>query len=276
MTGKRDEKITIKVMSFNVKRNLFSFGRHAWDKRAALVAEVIRRNGPDILGTQELTEVTLGDLQRLLPEYAFVGQGRGGGSRGEYSAVFYRKDRFTLLSQDTFWLSKTPRIPSRSWLAFFPRICTWCELCPNDAPEKTIRVYNTHLDHVSYFARVNGLRLICRQILERYHQAPGPVVFMGDFNATPNSRTLRKWQVEELQKEGGVVLKDSYHMLLKSPAQQLPGCSYHGFRGRVPGNPIDYIFTSGDVTLRGVTLERARGQDTYPSDHYPVVAEMEL
>ena len=274
MDGKQNGKIMIKVMSFNVKRNLFSFGRHSWDKRAALVAEVIRNNRPDILGTQELTEVTLSDLQRLLPEYAFVGEGRGGGSRGEYSAIFYRKDRFTLLSQDTFWLSKTPQIPSRSWLAFFPRICTWCELCPNDAPEKNIRVYNTHLDHVSYFARVNGLRLIFRRILERYHQAPGPVVFMGDFNATPHSMTLRKWNVGELREE--VVLHDSYHVLLQSPARQAPGRSYHGFRGRVSGDPIDYIYTSGDVTLRGVALERTRGTDTYPSDHYPVVAEMEL
>ncbi len=271
-----DSSIKLKVMSFNMKRNMFSFGRHAWSKRASLVADVIRRNAPDILGTQELTEITLSDLQRLLPEYAFVGQGRDGEKRGEYSAIFYRKDRFTLLSQDTFWLSKTPGMPSRSWLALFPRICTWCELCPKDAPEKTVRVYNTHLDHVSYFARVNGLKLICRQILERYQAAPGPVVFMGDFNATPNSRTLRKWEEDNLASQEKVMLRDSYNMLLKTSGPQPLGCSYHGFKGRILGNPIDYIFTSRDVVLRAVAIERAKGEGIYPSDHYPVVAEMEL
>ena len=276
MDWQPEQRATLKVMSFNMKRNLFSFGPYAWSKRAALVADVIRRNAPDILGTQELTEITLSDLQRLLPEYAFVGKGREGGNRGEYSAIFYRRDRFTLLSQDTFWLSRTPETPSRGWLALFPRICTWCELCLNDAPEKILRVYNTHLDHISYFARVNGLKLICRQILERYRQAPGPVVFMGDFNATPHSRTLRKWESDTTAAQEKMILRDSYNMLLKASQPQTPGCSYHGFRGRIVGSPIDYIFTSRDVALRAVALERAKGEKIYPSDHYPVIAEMEL
>ena len=73
---------TITVMSFNMKRDLFPFGSHTWHKRAAQVADLIRQVAPDILGTQELTEGPLGDMERLLPQYRWVGEGRGGGRNG--------------------------------------------------------------------------------------------------------------------------------------------------------------------------------------------------
>ena len=193
---------TITVMSFNMKRDLFPFGSHTWHKRAAQVADLIRQVAPDILGTQELTEGPLGDMERLLPQYRWVGEGRGGGRKGEYTAIFFRQDKFRLMSQQTFWLSPTPDRPSRDWTTPFPRVCTWCELQPVDSPEKPVRVYNTHLDHISYFARVRGLREILRHISTRYQQAPGPVLLMGDFNATPTSQTLRRWIAADLEQNG--------------------------------------------------------------------------
>ena len=72
-----------------------------------------------------------------------------------------------------------------------------------DSPEKPVRVYNTHLDHISYFARVRGLREILRHISTRYQQAPGPVLLMGDFNATPTSQTLRRRIAADLEQSAG-------------------------------------------------------------------------
>lgn len=264
------------VMTFNVKRNLFQFGRYAWSKRCHLVAQVIRTLQPDIMGTQELTQGPLGDLQRLLPEYDYLGVGRGGGGKGEYTAIFYRKDRFNLMAQETFWLSRTPKHPSRDWTTPFPRICTWCELAPKDAPERPIRIYNTHLDHLSYFARIHGLRLIRQEIFARYQMAPGPVVLMGDFNASPTSKTLRKWTMENLElHDPELELLNSYNILLREAPETPLGRSYHGFHGKVTGKPIDYIFTSKDVTLQEVKIQREKVEDTFPSDHYPVVACIE-
>ena len=40
---------TLRVMSFNMKRDLLPFGRHVWHKRAGQAAELIRRAAPDIL-----------------------------------------------------------------------------------------------------------------------------------------------------------------------------------------------------------------------------------
>ena len=264
---------TLIVMTFNMKRNLFPFGPNAWNRRAGQVARLIREVHPDILGTQELTEGPLGDMERLLPEYRWVGEGRGGGRKGEYTAIFFRRDKFNLMSQETFWLSPTPDRPSRDWTTPFPRICTCCELQPQDSPEKPIRVYNTHLDHLSYFARVRGLREILRRITARYREAPGPVLLMGDFNATPTSRTLRRWIAADLEKSAGL-MRDCYWAILQQGKEG--GRRYHGFRGKVAGAPIDYIFTSRDVVLRQVRLQREKLEERFPSDHYPVVAQVEL
>ena len=264
---------TITVMSFNMKRDLFPFGSHTWHKRAAQVADLIRQVAPDILGTQELTEGPLGDMERLLPQYRWVGEGRGGGRKGEYTAIFFRQDKFRLMSQQTFWLSPTPDRPSRDWTTPFPRVCTWCELQPVDSPEKPVRVYNTHLDHISYFARVRGLREILRHISARYQQAPGPVLLMGDFNATPTSQTLRRWIAADLEQSAGL-MRDSYWSILQRGDEV--GRSYHGFTGKTRGKPIDYIFTSRDLTLRQVELRREGNEGQFPSDPSPVVARVEL
>ncbi len=264
---------TLRVMSFNMKRDLLPFGRHVWHKRAGQAAELIRRAAPDILGTQELTEGPLGDMERLLPEYQWVGEGRGGGRKGAYTAIFFRREKFQLMSQQTFWLSPTPEQPSRDWTTPFPRICTWCELQPVASPEKPVRVYNTHLDHISYFARVRGLRQILRRISVRYGEAPGPVILMGDFNATPQSRTLRRWIAADLRESAGL-MRDSYWGILQRGDEV--GRSYHGFTGKTRGEPIDYIFTSRDLLLREVELRRDHPMEGFPSDHYPVVAQVEL
>ena len=264
---------TLRVMSFNMKRDLLPFGRHVWHKRAGQAAELIRRAAPDILGTQELTEGPLGDMERLLPEYQWVGEGRGGGRKGEYTAIFFRREKFQLMSQQTFWLSPTPEQPSRDWTTPFPRICTWCELQPVASPEKPVRVYTTHRDHISYFARVRGLRQILRRISVRYGEAPGPVILMGDFNATPQSRTLRRWIAADLRESAGL-MRDSYWGILQRGDEV--GRSYHGFTGKTRGEPIDYIFTSRDLLLREVELRRDHPMEGFPSDHYPVVAQVEL
>lgn len=269
----------IKVMSFNMKRNYLPYGKHRWENRAALVARVIRENHPDILGTQELTAVSLSDLQRLLPEYQYVGQGRDGGENGEFSAIFFLRDRWKLVFDETFWLSDTPNQPSRAWLAPFRRICTTCRLeSLHDSYQ--LQIYNTHLDHISYLARVNGLKLILRHMFDTLrHYGKVPVVLMGDFNATPTSRTLRSWERHMLSDASFLLMENSYHLLAQTAGaaqSAAPGRSYHGFRGAVEGSPIDYIFTSRDLLPRAVEIRRESFGDAFPSDHYPVVAELEL
>ena len=85
---------TLSVMTFNMRYDNPEDGADNWRFRRGRVAEVIASHGVDVFGTQELLANQLGDLKRLLPGYAAVGVGREDGAEaGEFSAVFYRRDR---------------------------------------------------------------------------------------------------------------------------------------------------------------------------------------
>ena len=247
-------------MSFNMKHSTSS-GKYSWNHRRMLILRAIRTYSPDLLGTQELTIEGIRDLQKALPEYGWRGIGREGGDKGEFSAIFYRKDRFRCLDSRTFWLSKTPQRPSRGWMAVFPRICTVCTLSPREYPRCQIHFYNTHLDHVSGLARLNGLRLILNDMVS---QAVGfPIILTGDFNATPTSWTIRQW--EKYQQE-------QQETFLRGNWLTNPGLSLHNYRGGTAGEPIDHIYTSPEFRVEEIKICRDTFHGRYPSDHYPVVA----
>ena len=272
----KNKLTTFKVMSFNMKKDLLKNGNNSWSNRVSLIVQMIMENTPDIIGTQELTVTGISDLQRLLPQYGHVGLGRSGGKKGEYSAIFFRKERFGLDYDQTFWLSNTPQNPSRWWLSCFPRICTCCHLRTKDSRHQLIKVYNTHLDHISYFARVKGLQTIANHILED-HLANGyaPVILLGDFNATPNSKTMRIWQEEGVGNSHQLPLQNAYHYLVTTKQENISR-SYHGFKGKTLGNPIDYIFTSRDWIVNEFQIRRDKYLEGFPSDHYPIIAELIL
>ena len=109
-----------------------------------------------------------------------IGEGRDNDGKGEASCIFYRKDRFECLATDTFWLSETPRVPaSKSWNTACTRVCTW-GLFKDRFTGKTFRYFNTHLDHISSQARVEGMKMILHEMGQI---AQGETVFLtGDLN----------------------------------------------------------------------------------------------
>ena len=262
------------IMSFNLKRNALGFGKNAWKRRRENVAALISAVAPDIIGTQELTPAMLEDMKGLLPEYAVCGSGRSKKHLGEHSAIFYKSELFSLIYERTFWLSKTPDRPgSRAWFELVPRICTHCVFEANAPGAARLSVYNTHLDHLSSLARINSLKLIRNNILAGAVRYGVLTVLMGDFNASPGSAALRAFEESEPQRRG-LFMTNSYNLLVQSDPAKCR--SYHGFRGKTFGTPIDYIFTSKSNHIDEIALDRTCSADGYPSDHYPVVARITL
>ena len=71
---------------------------------------------PDIFGLQEAHLDWMKTFWNNMPEYDYVGVGRDDGKEdGEFSPVFYKKDKFEFIDGSTFWISETPDVPSRSW-----------------------------------------------------------------------------------------------------------------------------------------------------------------
>ena len=84
------------VATYNLRYNNPNDGADAWPLRRAAVKALIRFHAFDVFGTQEGLHDQIQDLAAL-DEYGHVGAGRDDGQHaGEHSAIFYRRDRFSL------------------------------------------------------------------------------------------------------------------------------------------------------------------------------------
>ena len=135
----------INVMSFNIRYDNPSDGDQNWHLRKENVVRMINFYDLDIIGMQEVLVSQLNYLKDNLPGYQAVGVGREDGKdKGEFSPVFYRKDRFKELKSGTFWLSETPDKVSKGWDAALERIASWVVLKDNLTGKEFIFM-NTHM-----------------------------------------------------------------------------------------------------------------------------------
>ena len=173
-----------------------------WATRYQILCDQVQWYGFDIFGTQEVKKNQLDDMLREMPEYAYEGVARDDGKeKGEYSPIFYKKDRFKYLEGGTFWISPTPeKVGVKGWDAALPRICSYVRL-----QDKVTKVkfwfFNLHMDHIGVEARREGAKLIIKQVLEMCGKEPAIVT--GDFNVDQNNEAYHTML------QGGV-MKDSY------------------------------------------------------------------
>ena len=253
---------TTRVMSFNVRSMNDKEG--SIKNRSKIVTAIIDEYAPDSLGVQEATGKWMDILtEELKGKYDYVTQARDTkGYKTEHNPVFYRRDKFSLIDSGTIWLSETPNDPfSKSYDTNCTRIATWAEL-KNKATGEIYTHINTHLDHILESTRVAQVKVLLGKIAEL--QKSGKVVCTGDFNTEPTS---------DVYTEMTKVLNDSKTVADNSDT----GITFHGY-GKCDecGGPIDYIYTSKDIKVKTHKIIRNTAKGMYPSDHYPIVAEVEF
>ena len=255
--------LSLTVMSYNVY--VVDDLIHSHEKRAAGVCANIRSVMPDVFCLQEANLDWMRRIGGATPEYACVGRGREKDeTAGEFSPVFYRADKYELTAGGTFWFSDTPDTPSRTWLSRYYRICSWAVL-----KEKTsgfsFAVLNSHWDHISVESRNRSAALLLEKAAE---YAPDlPVIITGDFNCKPNTVAY------ETLIDGGFV--DSAYV---SPETDDTG-TFHGYyktstAGEMPIDHILFDSTRGYSASYRVITDKYDGM--YPSDHFPIAAELTL
>jgi endonuclease/exonuclease/phosphatase family metal-dependent hydrolase len=259
----------IRVMTFNIRYGTADDGPDAWDHRKAMLFDVVREHGPDLLGLQEALRDQLDEIHAAVPGYTELGVGREDGkTAGEYSALLFRTDRFERLDDGHFWFSGTPDVPgSATWGNRVTRICTWARL-EDRRTGRRFYVYNLHLDHESQPSREKSVQLLAERI--RARAEPEPVIVMGDFNSGEANAAYR-YLVTPVS--GAPLLADTYRVL--HPADTAVR-TYHAFRGDTVGDKIDYILVSPGWTTHAAAIVRTSVGGRYPSDHFPVTATIGL
>lgn len=254
----------MKLISFNLRYDKPDPGNNGWKYRLKAITELIHFYLPDIIGTQELLPHQMYDLLGKLPDYECVGNDRTGTGKGEYCAIFYRRELLCLATGD-FCLSESPEIPgsiSENWGNPIPRMATWATF--SDENQQQFTLFNTHLDYRSQKAREFGAKLIG----ERMSQIPSNDSFFlltGDFNAEPQS-IERQTFLKPLS--NNIQLLDS---LANIPIDQQ--MTFHDFTGNAFA-AIDTIYYDSRLKLQQVKIETGRWLEVWPSDHFPVVAEV--
>jgi len=254
----------LSVLSLNIRLDVASDAPHTWESRLPLITAFLGEIEPDLVGLQEAQHHQLSGLLEENSEFASIGVGRDDGkTKGEYSAILYRTDRFVSLESGTFWLSDTPeKIASKTWGNNITRICTWSRFNLVGTGEN-FYLYNTHFDHQSQEARENSATLILERIADRAH--PGdPVILTGDFNADESNPAIT------------TLTNDITDTFRSANPEATDVGTFHGFTSKVRPDKIDYIFTSGALTTTHATIHRPRPDGLYLTDHEPVSAVLSL
>ncbi len=257
----------MKIMSFNILCG--GVGARDWPGRAEMVLDTIRRADPDSLGVQEAHYDWIKTLCAGLPEYDYVGVGRDDGkTKGEFSAVFYKKDKFSLIDSGSFWLSETPDVPGvKGWDAACVRVCSY-GILEEKATGKRFVHFNTHLDHVGPVAMQKGAELVTEKAAEICPDLPA--FFTGDFNVTPDSLPYR------------TVIESGFADARHTAAVSDDSVTFHvdtfiSDRLKDDYAIIDYCFVKGCVRVRSFRVLRdLYPGDLYPSDHFPVLVEVDF
>ena len=280
----------LNIASYNIRQHNkkdYKSG-NAWPQRVDALCDLIRFNDFEIFGAQEVYNDQLLDILARLPKYDYIGVGRDdGATKGEYSPIFYNKERFTLIDGGTFWLSETPDEPSFGWDAAYRRICSWGHF-KDKVSRKKLWFFNVHMDHKGNVARREGARLIAERINKMCNPEKELVILTGDFNVPQDS---------EPYKVLAATLRDCYEI---ADVRFAPTGTFNGFK---PANHttkrIDHVFISKPLHAKryGVLTYHFWGTDAgtessltdapkeisaenrvlrLQSDHYPVQVFLEF
>jgi endonuclease/exonuclease/phosphatase family metal-dependent hydrolase len=259
-------------MTFNIRGSQHRDGENEWSRRTRLNVDCIKRCAPHLIGFQELQKGNLETYDSELPGYErLLGPGYENHRPWAYNAIYWDPDVLELIDEGGFWLSRTPDKRSRSWGSSHVRSANWARFgLPSGA--EFIHL-NTHLDHESGEARVEGSRLIVHK-LEKLTDGKLPTLVTGDFNCNPGFKTYNLYEAAGFS--------DAHRLAGKPPEN-----TFHRFLGRsfIPKRPesevrLDWLLLRDGSGARweacSCSVVRDEAPPVYPSDHYPVVAELSL
>lgn len=188
---------------------------------------------------------------------------------GEHNAVLVRRATIEPQHRTFFWLSHTPEKPCSylTWWTHLARVVVNCRI-RIPATGQQLDVYNIHLSPVSRYLQQAGMEVILSQI--RSSPPADLTLVIGDFNVNPSGGACQL-----LESEGFV-------NAWKVAGQRVgPSFTSHMFRGvdvqlsRRFGL-VDHIYMRPELEVERAEVVTYSDGGRYPSDHFPVVADIVL
>ena len=265
-------EFSLKVMSYNVYFDLSEPQRNPDD-----VIVSVKQKSPDIFGLNESGKDWINKFKadsEISAVYACAeGKALESGADALYNPIFYRKDRFELISVTTKWLSSTPDKISKDADAKHYKGTTFA-IFKDKATGTEFMYMNVHLDgsgDQASHASMKDLRKRQAEIVKSYiKQYPFmPIIVGGDFNEGPSSAVI-----------GGMATNTrlKYCMSIADKSININSTDVNStFTSKSDGVIFDYLFVTADC----ITVQKYEQWDNqidgkYPSDHLPVYAEITI
>lgn len=242
-------------MTLNLRFGLADDGPNNWKHRCQAYPDLFEAFPCDLYAFQEANDFQIDYIDNLLGNYHHIGQYQPAPERWQNNVIFFHPT-WRCVSQEHFFLSTTPEVPSKFSQSRWPRQCT---IGLFQKSQRQLLYVNTHFDFDPEVQRRSAL-LIQQRLLR--HGQKWPTVLAGDFNAAPSSSCYETFTATQ---ERMVRFKNAF-----DPSAWKG--THHGFKGRCGAEPIDWILYRGNLTVQSTQVVTQRFKGFYPSDHFPLTA----
>lgn len=265
---KYNHKQSMRVGSYNIRYAAEADEKSGnnWSKRKYPLVKIIQDYNYDIIGTQEANLNQKAELNALLKDYTSVSHPYGGQSgHGHHTITYFKKNRYDLLDSGVFWLSETPDIPSIGWDATDRRICQWVKLKDLNTNTESY-FFNAHFYWKNHSAKLNSGPLIINQI--KSIAGDFPCILVGDLNSEENTEQIKA--ISKFLYDASKIEKEEE---LRNWPTNLGGGN---FKDPLIDR-IDYIFLSHIIKpITYKVIKDKYDDERYPSDHLPILAEIQI
>ena len=261
--SKKEIKEDITIMSFNIRYFAHDdFFKKSWFYRAPLVVNNVKQEQPDIIGFQEVQPIHEKYLKKHLLGYEFIVAYRTKMEPKEGMLLAYRRDRFTAEKEGMFWVSETPEKMSKDWGSASYRVAAYAKLLDKKT-NKYVSIIDTHLDNASDKAREEGIRVLIEQVNSLKLVNP---ILLGDMNDFDDS-IMYEYAINHGYVDALKVADASYVGT---------GATYQAYGKKINHKRIDYFFLDPSIHVNDYHVVDKLYDGVYPSDHFPIVININL
>jgi endonuclease/exonuclease/phosphatase family metal-dependent hydrolase len=253
---------TLRVGTYNVHYIILHKKTGAWS-----VGDWDRRKAPLDVAFQEMesfggrsgseTNLALDWLLAQNPDFAAAAVGDPAVFPST-QPILYRTSRLKLLSQSWFFFSDTPdAIYSRTFNGSYPAFASLAQF-KDRTTGKTFHAVNVHFEFKSRSNQLKSAALVAERI--------GPLIAAGEKVVLLGDLNVRDGAAPQ------ITLSDMGLTFL-----DVKGSTYHLNRGLNLFGAIDHIGLSDGVSPAGEPIIlRQKFEGEWPTDHYPVIADIHL
>lgn len=300
--AKPNKKVTIKVGSYNlmtsdsrvkhIAKNADMSHQRYWCHSAKAVAAQVSDLDCDIIGLQEVCDSIWGltgdkGFRKMMEDagdtrYKWILYPNSSSGNLSYDvAIGYKSDVFTEVESGIYWLAgifdrseALPTAPKGS-----KRPCVWAKLQHN-ATGKILYFFSTHfvVPGISKEGNAFNAENCIKYASELIGSRKIPSIIVGDFNATKGAPGFDVVEGSGRWHDVFYILKDE-GMLDESETQK--GTCNAKNEQSISGWRPDHITIDGNLSAESFKTVRSKypttdGTEHYPSDHFPIVAELKF